>query len=81
MGVEQSTGRVGSALDDAVAESFNSTLKTEYVYRRFFPTRADARRDVGAWIGQFYNHRRRHSWCGGVSPIRYEQDQQLRSAA
>lgn len=81
MGVEQSMGRVGSALDNAVAESFNSTLKTEYVYRRFFPTRADARRQIGVWIDQFYNHRRRHSWCGGVSPIKYEQDQQLRSAA
>jgi putative transposase len=81
LGVTQSMGRVGCALDNAAAESFNSTLKTEFVYRRFFPTRTDARRQIGAWIDQFYNHYRRHSWCGGVSPIKYEQDQQLRSAA
>lgn len=81
LGLTQSMGRVGSALDNAAAESFNSTLKTEFVYRHFFPTRAHARRQIGAWIDQFYNHRRRHSWCRGVSPIRYEQDQQLRSAA
>ena len=81
MGLEQSMGRVGSALDNAVAESFNSTLKTEFVHRQFFPTRADARRQIGAWIDQFYNHRRRHSRCGGVSPSPTNQDQQLRSAA
>jgi transposase InsO family protein len=82
VGVTQSMGRVGSALDNAVAESFNSTLKTEFVHRRAFTTRVSARRQIGAWIDQFYNHRRRHSWCGGVSPITFEQqDQQLRSAA
>lgn len=82
MGLTQSMGRVASALDNSVAESFNSTLKTEFVYRRFFKTRADARQQIGAWIDQFYNARRRHSWCGGISPVKFEkQDQQLRSAA
>ena len=76
LGLHQSMGRVASALDNAVAESFNSTLKIEFVYRRFFPTRANARQQVGAWIGQFYNTRRRHSWCGGVSPINFEQQDQ-----
>lgn len=80
----QSMGRVGSALDNSVAESFNSTLKTEFVHRRYFATRAQARREIGAWIEQFYNSYRRHSWCGGVSPITFEghywEDQQ-RSAA
>lgn len=86
----QSMGRVASALDNSVAESFNSTLKTEFVHRRFFATRAQARQQIGAWIETFYNARRRHSWCGGISPITYErhyqqaqQDQQdqQRSAA
>lgn len=85
LGLLQSMGRVGCALDNAVAESFNSALKTEYVYRRFFPTRAAARQQIGAWIDRFYNTRRRHSWCGGVSPIQFEQqhqqDQLQRSAA
>ncbi len=80
----QSMGRVASALDNSVAESFNSTLKTEFVHRRFFATRARARQQIGAWIETFYNARRRHSWCGGVSPITFEgytQQDQQRSAA
>lgn len=81
MGLIQSMGRVASALDNSVAESFNSTLKIEFIYRRFFKTRAEARRQTGAWIEQFYNTRRRHSWCGGISPINYEIQDQLRSAA
>lgn len=79
-------GRAGSAAvhgarrivrDKVVAEPFNSTLKTELAYRRFFPTCARARRQIGAWIDQFYKLRRRRSWWRGVRPIRYEQDQQL----
>lgn len=81
----QSMGRVASALDNSVAESFNSTLKTEFVHRRFFATRAQARQQIGAWIERFYNARRRHSWCGGISPISYENNHhmkdQQRSAA
>ena len=80
----QSMGRVASALDNSVAESFNCTLKTEFVHRRFFATRARAHQQIGAWIETFYNARRRHSWCGGLSPIRYEhhsQQDQQRSAA
>lgn len=84
MGLVQSMGRVGSALDNAAAESFNSTLKTEFVYRRAFSSRVQARQQIGAWIDQFYNHRRRHSWCGGKSPVDMEklhtQDQQRPAA-
>ena len=81
LGVVQSMGRVASALDNSVAESFNSTLKTEFVYRRAFTTRAQARAEIGAWIDQFYNRRRRHSWCGGLSPTQYENQNRQRSAA
>ena len=84
MGLVQSMGPVASALDNAVAESFNSTLKTEFVHRRKFATRAEARRQIGAWIDQFYNRQRRHSWCGGVSPVDHEREHhrdQIRSAA
>jgi len=72
MGVTQSMGQVGSALDNAAAEAVNSTIKVELVHRTRFATRAQARRVVGAWIGGFYNARRRHSACGGLSPIDYE---------
>ena len=41
--------------------------------RRSFPTRTAARAEIGAWISGFYNTRRRHSACGGLSPVDYEQ--------
>jgi putative transposase len=81
LGLVQSMGRVASALDNSVAESFNSTLKTEFVYRRAFTTRAQAREQIGAWIETFYNRRRRHSTCGGLSPTRFENLTRERSAA
>jgi putative transposase len=65
MGVVQSMGRVGSALDNAVSESFNSVLKVEYVHRHTFATRTEARLRIATWITGFYNTRRRHSAAGG----------------
>jgi transposase InsO family protein len=73
MGVLQSMGRVGSALDNAAAEAFNSTIKVEYVHRHRFRTRAEARLKIATWIVDFYNARRRHSACEGMSPIDYER--------
>ena len=43
LGVLQSMGRVGCALDNAAAEAFNSTIKVEYIHRQRFRTRAEAR--------------------------------------
>ena len=72
LGVTQSMGRVGSALDNAAAESFNSTLEHELLSRRHFATRDQARREVAAYIDA-YNHRRRHSSCQMLTPVAYEQ--------
>lgn len=72
LGVVQSMGRVGSALDNAAAESFNSTLEWELLSRRRFATKAQARREVAAFIDR-YNHRRRHSSCEMKPPVVYEQ--------
>jgi transposase InsO family protein len=72
-GVIQSMGRVGSALDNAAAEAFNSIIKVEYVHRHRFRTRAEARLKIATWIVDFYNARRRHSACDGMSPIDYER--------
>lgn len=80
LGVIQSMGRVASALDNAAAEAVNSILKTEYVYRHSFATREQARLAVGRWIDQFYNARRRHSWCAGLSPIDYENQHKINTA-
>lgn len=64
-------GRVGSALDNAAIESFFSTLEFELLSRRHFETKAQARREVAAWIDR-YNRTRRHSACGMRSPMDYE---------
>ncbi|MFF0658029.1 IS3 family transposase [Micromonospora tulbaghiae] len=73
LGVAQSMGRVGCALDNAAAEAFNSTIKVEYIHRQRFRTRAEARIKIATWIVDFYNARRRHSACDGMSPIDYER--------
>jgi len=72
LGVVQSMGRVGSALDNAAAESFNSTLEWELLSRQRFATKAQARREVAQFIDR-YNHRRRHSSCEMKPPVVYEQ--------
>ncbi|WP_354570141.1 IS3 family transposase [Glaciihabitans sp. UYNi722] len=55
-----------------MAESFFATLKTEFYYRRVWPTKARTAREVGAWIEERYNRRRRHSAIGHVSPVEFE---------
>jgi putative transposase len=69
--VTQSMGRVGSALDNAAAESWNSTLEHELLSRRRFATKDQARREVARFI-DVYNHRRRHSSCEMLPPVAYE---------
>ena len=62
----------GRALDNAVIESWHSTLEFELSSLRTFTTRAQARAVVAAWI-EDYNTRRRHSALGMQSPAAYEQ--------
>jgi len=64
-------GRPGSALDNAVIESWHSTLEFELRRLEHFPTKTQARAQVAAWIEE-YNHDRRHSALGMLSPIAYE---------
>src|SRR5215471_6803792 len=72
LGIAQSMGRPGSALDNAVIESWHSTLEFELRSRHSFATRAAARTAVAAWI-EDYNTLRRHSALGMRSPAAYEQ--------
>lgn len=69
--IRQSMGRVGSALDNAAAESFFSTLEHELLSRVTFRTKEEARRRVATFIDN-YNRRRRHSHCNMKSPIDHE---------
>jgi transposase InsO family protein len=70
-GIIQSMGRTGSALDNAVAESFHSTLEFELRSRQRFTTRDQARRAVTAWLRE-YNTDRLHSTNGMICPVDYE---------
>jgi len=68
-------GAVGSSADNALAESFNATLKREVLQGA--PTWTDeltCRREIFRWATR-YNTRRRHSWCSYLSPNTYEQQQ------
>lgn len=65
--------RSGTALDNAMAESFIATLKTELVHRCRFPDREVARSAIFEYLEGFYNHRRRHSALSYQSPMSYEE--------
>jgi len=80
LGVRQSMGRPGSALDNAVIESWHSTLEFELRALHKFATRAAARAAVAAWI-EDYNHVRRHSALGMRSPVDYERSLPGKDAA
>lgn len=68
----QSVGRTGACFDNAMAESFWSTLKTEFYDRKRWSTRDAARAGVARWIEVVYNHRRRHSALGMIRPVDFE---------
>jgi len=71
-GLVASMSRPGNCLDNAVAESFFHTLKTELVYHEHYRTREVARLAIFEWIEGFYNRTRLHSTLGYRSPEEYE---------
>jgi putative transposase len=72
LGIRQSMGRPGSALDNAVIESWHSTLEFELRALEHFAAKAAARARIPAWIDD-YNYRRRHSALAMMSPVDYEK--------
>jgi len=68
-----SMSRRGDCWDNAVAESFFATLKTELVYQSHWSTRAAARSAIFEYIESFYNRRRRHSSLAYLSPADFER--------
>jgi putative transposase len=64
--------RKGNCYDNAVAESFFSTLKNELVHERDYHTREDARAEIFDFIEVFYNRQRLHQTLGYVSPDQFE---------
>lgn len=78
-GMVASMSSKGDCYDNAVAESFFSTLEFELLMKNDWPTRDDARRAIFQYIETWYNRKRRHSTLGYISPAEYEQ--QLQAAA
>ena len=72
LGVRPSTGSVGDAYDNAMAEAFFVTLECELLEHRRFRSRAEARMAVFYFIEGFYNPSRRHSGIGYLSPINFK---------
>jgi transposase InsO family protein len=71
--ITASMSRKGNCYDNAPMESFFHTLKTERVHHRKYATRAEAQRDIFAYIEGFYNRTRRHSALGYISPLAMER--------
>ena len=73
-GVTASMGSTGDSYDNAMAESFFGTIKTELLYRQRWDTRHDADRAIFDWIEAWYNPRRIQADLGMRSPDEYEAD-------
>jgi len=72
-GIVQSMSRKGNCWDNAVAESFFHTLKTELVYHQTYHTRTQAKQSIFEYIEVFYNRKRMHSANNYLSPVDYEE--------
>lgn len=79
--LRQSVGRPGTCWDNAVAESFFATLKTELLHRQTWTTRQQARTAIFEYIEAFYNRQRRHSTLGYLAPAEFEARYYLQAAA
>jgi putative transposase len=81
LGVTCSMSRSGNVWDHSVMESFFSSLKTERVNRRSYLSRTHARQDIFDYIERFYNPRQRHSTLHYLSPVQFEQQMTIGTAA
>lgn len=71
-GLLGSMGSIGDCFDNSVAESFFGTLQLELLDQRRWETRDQLANALFDWIETWYNPRRRHSYCGMLSPVDYE---------
>ncbi len=76
-----SMSRKGNCWDNAVAESFFGSLKTERIFGSNYKTREEAKQDIFDYIEMFYNCRRRHSFIGNKSPQKWELLWEMENAA
>lgn len=80
-GVSCSMSRTGNCWDNAVMESFFSSMKIERTHGKTYITRDEARADVFDYIERFYNPKRRHSTLGYLSPAEFELEFERKKAA
>jgi len=80
-GIIQSMSRKGNCWDNAVAESFFHSLKTEFTNHEIFETRAKANEMIFEYIEVFYNRERMHSSNNYLSPVEYEEKMLLNEIA
>lgn len=80
-GITPSMSRAGNCYDNAMAESFNGTIKGELVAQAHWATREEARAAVFEWITVFYNRQRRHSSLGYQTPVDFETSHGITEAA
>ncbi len=73
-GITTSMSRAGDCYDNALAERFFATLKTELVDTPPWPTRRAARQAIFEWIEVFYNRQRSHSALRYQTPVAFEQE-------
>lgn len=71
-GIKQSMGDKGSCYDNAVIESFFSTLKKELIYREKYKSAEELEKSLFEYIEIFYNRQRKHSTLGYLSPFEFE---------
>ena len=72
-GIIQSMSRKGNCWDNAVAESFFKTLKSNLVYQTYFYTKKQAKAEIFEYIEVYYNRTRSHSYLENLSPARFEE--------
>ena len=73
-GITQSMSRKGNCWDNAVAESFFHTLKTELIYHQTYETKAEANQAIFEYIEVYYNRQRSHSANNYLSPVEFESN-------
>ena len=71
--------RRGNCHDNAVAESFFSTLKKRVIRRKIYLTREEGKSEIFNFIEMFYNPIKRHSYTDGMSPVKFEEQYFLES--
>ena len=71
--ITQSMSRKGNCWDNAVAESFFKTLKSNLVYQTYFYTKKQAKAEIFEYIEVYYNRTRSHSYLDNLSPARFEE--------